>query len=256
MTSSTQGPGDPVHSPVLEADAGGAQAEEPGGLRRRILTGGVYLVVREGIGVVVGVLGAVALTRMIGPANFGLYVALVALFMYLQSLATLGINAYLVRTEGELQQRSLHEAFTLLTVLSIAVVVVAELLFPTIIGFTHLDGLATLGPLTLLALPIVVISQVPLAKLEHGLEFRVVALMEGSAQVVLYAVALPLAFAGWGAAAGVIGWLAQQSLLVCCRFGAARYRPSFRWSRTNIARMAHYGFSFSTSIWVWQLRSR
>src|SRR3954453_8119484 len=113
MTSSTQGPRDRVRSPLLEASDDATPVEQPGGLRRRILTGGVYLVVREGLGVVVGVVGAVALTRMIGPANFGIYVALVVLFTYLQSLATLGINAYLVRSEGELQQRRLHEAFTL-----------------------------------------------------------------------------------------------------------------------------------------------
>jgi O-antigen/teichoic acid export membrane protein len=249
MTRSPRAEGDRLRRPLAPA------AAEVGGLRQRVLRGGVYLVVREGLGVVVGVVGAVALTRTIGPANFGVYVALVALFIYLQSLATLGLNAFLVRSEGDLQHESLDEAFTMLVALSVLVLVAAELSFPLIIGFTHLDGLRLLGPLTLLALPVVVLSQVPLAKLEHDLNFRVVALMEGSAQVLLYAVALPLATLGWGASAGVVGWLGQQAVLVCWRFCAARYRPSLRWSAATGVRMVRYGFSYSTSLWVWQLRS-
>ena len=43
-----------------------------GGLRDQVLAGGVYLVVRQLAVLVLGVVGAVALTRLIGPFDYGL----------------------------------------------------------------------------------------------------------------------------------------------------------------------------------------
>jgi PST family polysaccharide transporter len=37
-------------------------------------------------------------------------------------------------------------------------------------------------------------------------------------------------------------------------FGSAKYRPHLRWNRIEIDRIARYGFGFSASIWIWQLR--
>lgn len=225
------------------------------GLRQRVLQGGVFLVLREGVGVLAGLIGGVLLARLIGPDEFGLFVAIVALFTYLQNLATLGINAFLIRVDGPLERVRLDHAFTILLVLSAALTLLAELAMPAVAHFTHLQALGTLGRATLLVLPIVVVGQVPLAKLEHDLEFRKVAFIEGAAQVLLYVVALPLAAGGLGATSGVVGWLSQQAFLAAAVVYATRYRPRFRIERAAAKEMVRYGLSFSASIWVWQLRT-
>lgn len=227
---------------------------ESGALRDRVLRGGIYLAARQSAGVFIGLVGAVLLTRLIGPANFGVYVALVMLFTYLQNFATLGVDAFLVRTEGSLEKHKLDEAFTLLLALSASVLLIAEAVLPAIAEFANLQRLGGAGHLALLALPFVVVAQVPTAKLEHDLEYRKVALIEAAAQILLYAVALPLAMLGWGARAALLGWAAQQALLFFSMFAAARYRPKFRLSR-QMRSMLLYGVGFSSSVWVWQLRN-
>ena len=60
-------------------------------LRTKALKGGVYLTVRHGAMVVLGLLGALLLTRIVGPANYGLYNAAYGVFGCL--LRFLGVRA-------------------------------------------------------------------------------------------------------------------------------------------------------------------
>ena len=43
------------------------------GLRHQIVTGGAYLIGRQTLGMALSLAGTIAITRLIGPTNYGLY---------------------------------------------------------------------------------------------------------------------------------------------------------------------------------------
>lgn len=224
-------------------------------LRRKVMQGGAFLALRQGAGVVIGVLGVLLLTRRIGPESYGLYAAAVGIYTFLQSLALCGINVYLVRRGGGEQREVYDQAATLLLLLGTAGMAAAVAVTPVLESWMRLPGFAPLARTTFAALPIVLLGQVALAQLERRLDFRRVAMLELGGQLVYFAVALPLAFDGFGPWAPTIGWVAQQLLLAGTLLATARYWPRFYWSRTLAREIATYGISFSSSMWAWYLRT-
>src|SRR5829696_5376922 len=85
-------------------------------LRERVLRGGTYLVLRQGLGLAISLVGVVLLTRLIGPANYGLYAGALGLLTFLSSVARMGVDVYLVRRGGPMDEGIYHQAFCFLLV--------------------------------------------------------------------------------------------------------------------------------------------
>src|SRR5438552_1662681 len=224
-------------------------------LRQQVMKGGAVLALRQAIGMAVGLVGVLLVTRTIGPGNYGLYAASLGLFGYLQTLALWGVNVYLVRHEGQDRRETYDQAFTLLLALGIAGALLAVAGLPLLKQWMRQPDLGRVAAPMFLTLPVTLVAQVPLAKLERHLKYGSVAMIELTGQIIYYAVAVPLALRGAGAGAPLGGWLVQQSAAAVTLFAIARYRPRVTWSKTELRAMIEYGLSFSSSIWVWQLRT-
>jgi len=93
------------------------------------------------------------------------------------------------------------------------------------------------------------------AKLERALDFKRIAMVELSGQVIYYAVAVPMALTGFGVWSLVCGWCVQQFATCFILHVAARYVPRPAWSRRIVLDILRYSLGFSMSAWAWQLRS-
>ena len=224
-------------------------------LRRQILRGGMLLAARQGVGTVLSLSGALLLTRAIGPVQYGLYAAAIGVLTYLQVFSQWGVGVYLIRREESPSEEVCHQATTLLLAIGAAVTLTALAALPLLSSWVRIPHFAEIALPLLVGLPLLLSGQVPMARLERDLQYGSVAAIELGAQVIYYAVALPLAFRGAGAWAPVAGWWAQQVLAVTLTFVSARYRPRLRWDAAQVREMVHYGLGFSASTWVWQLRS-
>lgn len=224
-------------------------------LRDKVLDGGLYLVLRQGLGTIFSLVGVLMVTRIIGPSQYGLYAAALGIFAYLQSLCQWGISTYLVRSEGTDRPEVQHQAFSLLLVLGTLGAVLAVAALPFIQAWMKLSGFVDIARFLFVSLPLVLVAVVPLARLERALEFKTIAKVELAGQFVFYAVALPFALKGAGAWAPLWGWWAQQLLLVSALYGTTRYCPRWRWHPATIRQIIGYGLGFSASVWIWQLRS-
>lgn len=244
-------------APELESDAGNPaprDATEPACLRTQVMRGGIYLAARGGASIVIGSAGALLLARQLGPSAFGVYVTLIAISGYAQLVASAGIDVYLVRGPEAKAKSLFDSAFTLMTMLALLAACLLGLVFPVVASLVNMPETHGLGRLIVLTLPFSVVAQVPLAKLERDLRFATVAKIEVLAHLALYATAIPLAYQGWGAAAGVTGWMARQGMLAVSLFAVAGFCPSLRVDRTEYVAMARYGLGFSSSLWIWRLR--
>src|SRR5215212_2531142 len=180
------------------------------GLRTKVLRGGAYMFLRQGLGIIIGTVGVILLTRAVGPRAYGLYGAALGIYIYLATFSRLGVDVYLIRREEEPCSQDYDQAFSLLLVLGLAGAGAALLALPLLERWVGLRGFGSVAVALFVGLPINLIQMVPLARLERALHYRSVASIEFLAQMSTYLVALPLAYKGLGSWAPVAGWWANQ----------------------------------------------
>jgi O-antigen/teichoic acid export membrane protein len=201
--------------------------------------GGVVLSSREALGMVIRLAGVVGLTRIIGPADYGIYAGSVAIVFLVTVLAQMSTELFLVRQVDELEHERCDEVFTFLVVAALVTTVVA-------LSATELVGRVT--GLPVLTLQVLLLSVAPSAlwapaqaTLERSFRFGRIGALELGGDVVLYAVALPLAAAGLGAVGAAIGFVAWQVYLLIGSCLLARYRPHWRWSTSVNRSILRFG---------------
>lgn len=219
-------------------------------LRAPMLRGGVYLVGREALGIGVRLAGIVALTRLLAPAEFGVYAGVAAIVTVLAYMAQFGTEIFLIRREDEPSERLYDETFTFvlastlsITVLALGASVVVEILAgPS----TWLDAFRVM----LIAVPLNALWAPAQARIERALRFRAMAALELGGDVVLYATSVGLTLAGAGLWGPVGGYLAWQAFLLAASYRLARHRPSIVLSRASAREIAGFGLSFSSASWI------
>jgi O-antigen/teichoic acid export membrane protein len=224
-------------------------------LRQKAIKGGAFLLVRQALGIVISIVGVLLVTRIIGPRQYGLFAAAAGIVTFLSMFGNWGLDVYLLRKTEDPEEKEFHQAFTILLLMAVVLCIGIVALRHTVAALLKMPeqssllfALALGIPLNLLALPAVV-------KLDRDLNFKQVAINELISQVCYYFVAVPLAFHGVGAWAPASGFLTQQAILLTLSYWTAKYRPGLQWESSMVKRMLGYGMSYSSSTWVYHLRS-
>ncbi|MEM8738563.1 MAG: oligosaccharide flippase family protein [Planctomycetota bacterium] len=226
------------------------------GLRARVLRGGSMMAARQGLGVLVSLVGVVLVTRLIGPAEYGLFAASIGVFTYAFCLAGWGIDIYLMRQpEDAVSDRQLHQAFTLGLCLSLGFGGAGA----AAVGLLdHAVGLGRFAPVLWVffaCLPLSIVCTPARVKLERGLAYDRIAVIELFALFQFQAVALGLAYAGYGAWSLVASWVVNQVLMLSLVCAAAKYLPRLAWDGGQNRRMLGFGLGYTASAAAIQLRT-
>jgi Membrane protein involved in the export of O-antigen and teichoic acid len=99
-------------------------AKQPS-LRTQAVRGSIYLTLRQGTSVLLGVVGLLFMTRIVGPEGYGIYVAAFGIFQYLTLLAEGGVKMYLLRTKTDTPIEVFHLSFYWLLFASLVGTVIA-----------------------------------------------------------------------------------------------------------------------------------
>jgi O-antigen/teichoic acid export membrane protein len=223
-------------------------------LRGKIFEGGALLMGRQLVSMALSVVGLLVITRIIGPAAYGPYVAALGICQYAQNLGQAGIGVYLVRADGEVTKRTYDVATTLLLLSSGGLMLLLEGSLPLIAKWVPMAGLTPLLAVILVTVVLQTLTVAASARLERALDFRRVAMIETVGQLLYYGAALPLVLLGFGVWSLVTGWCLQQLFLCVAFHVAARYRPRLAWDRAIVRAMLDYTFGYAASDWLWQLR--
>lgn len=231
------------------------------GTRDKVLKGGVYISIRRSIGMVLSLVGALYLTRVIGPQQHGLYNSASSLLHYIQMFSTWGVAVQLIRSKEEPTKEMYDVAFTMLLMLGLAA---------TLVGFlaslgVHLwlqqseDALIFrsfiwIACALFLGVVLDLIYRVPKAMLQRKLDYKKTTTIEIWTLILFYTVGILLAQLQYGAWAMVGGWWAQTSVTCILYFKWTGYRPRLRWNRNIAKPMAGYGITYSTSMWIYELK--
>jgi O-antigen/teichoic acid export membrane protein len=224
-------------------------------LRGKIFESGALLMGRQLVSMALSLIGLLVITRIIGPAAYGPYVAALGICQYAQNLGQAGIGVYLVRADGQVTERTYDVATTLLLLSSGGLVLLLEASLGLIARWIPMPGLSPLLAVLLLTVLLQTLTVAASARLERALDFRRVAMIEMVAQLLYYGAALPLVLLGFGVWSLVSGWCLQQLFLCVAFHVAARYRPRLAWDRAVVRSMLSYTFGYAASDWLWQLRN-
>lgn len=205
-----------------------------------MLQGGRYLVVREGLGIVVRTGGVLLLTRLIGPEQYGLFAGSLFLVLFCTALATTGLDLFLNRRSGEVADDWYHQVFSSLLVSSLAVTTVGVALAGVAGDVVGDERIVAPLRVLLLSIPLNILWIPARSRLERAFRFRPLVISEVGADVVQYLLAIGLALAGAGVWAAVYGFLARQAFMLASSYVLARYVPRWRW-RGELLREV-YGF--------------
>lgn len=215
-------------------------------LRGRTMRGALWLLLREGGGICVRLVGVLLLTRLLGPGDFGVYAGALAVMTVVASVAQLSVEVFLVRRVEAGTPREIGTAYSLLLMgastcilLVLAATFVAEPLglSSEVIGILRL---------MLVGLLLNVLWAPAQAALEREFRYRALGMLELAGDVVLYAVAVPLAVAGLGPYAAAWGYVAWQALLLVGSCVLARCWPRLAWDRPTAQSMLRFGFAYSS----------
>jgi PST family polysaccharide transporter len=219
-------------------------------LRAQVVRGGAFLALREGVGLVLRFGGVLALTRILGPTQYGLYAVALSVALLLGTVAQMSVEIRLLRQEQR-PERADFDAASSLLVVSSGLVTALSLLLVWTAGRAVLDP-GVVAPLSvmLLLLPINVLWAPGQAKLERDLRFKALAWLEIGGDVLLYAVALPLALAGLGVWSAVAGFAAWQVYRLVGSLVLARYRPRWNFSRALAGLQLREGARISAYAWI------
>ena len=170
--------------------------------------------VREGLGILVRTAGVLLLTRLIGPEQYGLFAGSLFVVLFGTALATTGLDLFLNRRSGQVEDDWYHQVFSCLLVSSV-VVTAAGVALAGVVGDV-VDDQRIVGPLQvlLLSIPLNIMWVPARSRLERAFRFRPLVISEVGADVVQYVLAIGLALAGLGVWAAVYGFLARQAFML------------------------------------------
>lgn len=223
------------------------------GLRNVALRGGSYLAFREMMGMAIRLGGVVALTRIIGPHDYGVYVAAAAFTGLVASLAQLGAEVYLIRQPTEPTVETYNQAFSALLVVALVTTVTALGLTWPVGMLLHQHSEITAFRIMVLAVPVNILWAPAQARIERHFHYKRMAWVELAGDFALYGTAVPLALLGLGYLAPAVGYVAWQTTLFITSALAARLWPRWRWSKQMFFALTHHGVSYSSNTWIDQL---
>lgn len=220
-------------------------------IARRAVRGGLALGTRQVLVQGANLLGFVVLARLLGPAELGTVV--IALFVQtaVTSLASLGLGTSLVRLPDEPDDDDARAVLATQHLVAIPLAVACWLAAPAVAAVAlRPPGDAVVLRAVAIAVALLPLQTVPLARLERRLDFARVAHVEVGQALAYNGVAVALVWAGAGLR-GVASALVARALagaLLATR--AAPWRIGWRLDATRVRPLLRFGVPLQAVAWM------
>jgi PST family polysaccharide transporter len=223
-------------------------------LRRAALRGGAYLAARQIVSILLKFVGVMLITRVLGPANYGAYVAGLNIYSYAMAIGAAGVGVYLLRHEGEIPEMSYGTAYLILMMMGLSLLASIEIGAGVLANWTGVAGFEPVVRIIVLGLPLQLLAMPATVRLERRLDYRSVAMVEIVGQAAFYVLAVPLVMLRFGPNALAAAWVLQQIVTCLAAHVASRTYPRFSFDRATARGIGRYAADFSVANWIWQLR--
>jgi O-antigen/teichoic acid export membrane protein len=224
-------------------------------LRQAALKGGAILVVRQGVSLVLKLVGVLMITRVLGPAIYGTYVSASTVFNYAGTVCYAGMGIYFLRLQGEVSESSFRTLYSLLMFTALPVVVIIEAGAGWFARYVGIPGVESVARIIALALPLQLLALPAMLRLERGLDYRRVAMNEIISQSAFYMLAVPLVLLHIGGANTLAAAIVFQQAVSCLlAHTVTKTIPRFSLDRPVAAKVIRFAVDYSMATWIWQMR--
>lgn len=222
------------------------QLKEIDELKRRSVTGFGVMLRRQVAVKVLFVAGNVLLARILAPQVFGAYAIIAFALQFFSSFADVGLGAALIQSKNEPTNQELSTTFWiqqgLVTFIFLAIFAVApyvQYIYPTLpseskwvmrsmaIGFFFTS-----------------LKTIPMILMEKKLDFRKIALIEITEQVVFYTCAVMFALTGFQIWSFVFATIVREIAGAVMTYTLVTWRPSCTFQPEAISRLVTFGIPF------------
>jgi PST family polysaccharide transporter len=216
--------------------------------------GGAFLIGRQCIGMVLSLISVVVVTRVLGPHKYGFFVIVSGIAAYINEVAKLGLDVYLIRHQGDLEQSQIGVTQTLYLLIGLGISIAIIISSPFLAEWYKENDLRYIFQAYSVIIPITMLTAVPTALLERQLAYRKIVSAEFAGQLGYVVIALPLIWLYCSVWVLVVWALAQSMLMLVLTsyWSGMSFLP--RWSRSEAKAQIKYGISYAASIWIWQGR--
>lgn len=217
---------------------------------------GVFaLASRQAIGMLISLLFLLFVTKSIGVQNYGVYVSLVAIQGYIVSIASLGLNIFIIRKVSEPEIEDYHTAFTIMSLLVISLSSISSIILLRTNLFPALKSSPTAIIVIHLGAFFQIVNLIGMSSLERRFLFTKVASSDLIGQMVGVGISVILVIIEKSASSPILGYAAGQFISSLFTLFVSGYRPRIMIKGDLWREMVLYGVSYSASMWIWQARA-
>jgi O-antigen/teichoic acid export membrane protein len=224
-------------------------------LKAKVFKGGIYLVLRQLLGALMSLVGALVIAHILGPEEFGIVAIAMSVFYFTTATSKLGLNIYVIR-QPDLQENEGEQILAFYNTVGVAFCVLVWFAAPLVGLWTGHASVVT--PVVQCLVPIIWLDMVGglyIGLLERKLRFAEVGSIEMLAQIANTLLSLSLVllnYSYWGPVAGLAAQFLIQAVL-----GAfsqpIRWRMRWQWSSLQPA--LRYSFGYTGCNWLWSFKS-
>ena len=217
-------------------------------LKKKILDGVFWTSIETVINSVFSILIQLLLARLLFPEDFGLVGMAVVFISLIEVFNELGMGAALIQKKKELLS-PLHfdTAFWTGVIWSILLyILILFIVTPLVVDFYNEEKLGQIIPIMSLGILLNPINLVHKAQLTKEMQFRKLAFINNTSNILAGVLAVTLAFLDYGVWALVLYSLFKVIIAVPLFFNATRWKPNLKWNKEVFKEI--FGFGAYTTI--------
>lgn len=227
--------------PVAEPNPTGS-GDDPE-FKNQVMRGSVQLLLRQGVGNVIRVVGVFVMLALLDVEEYGAYVLPISIAVPAGLLLQLGIPTHLTRRDDDPDKKAFDLVTTHNSVVGGCLLLLAVVLFDS--GQSSGNSVTSAGAGIAVALAIDLQGIASRVKMDRELRFGERGVVEVSADLIFYVVAVPLAVLGFGFAAPVIGQIAMSSTMACGLIWRSGYAPRLNFDLARWRVEARRGYPYA-----------
>ena len=220
-------------------------------IKKRSLTGIVAFTSQTFLLQAVAFVATFLLTVFLSPQIFGIFYVVSAIINFLGYFSDIGLAAALIQKKEALTQKDLSTTFTIQQILVGSAVTIALIFSQTISNFYKLDvsGLYLLRALTV-AFFLSSLKTIPSILLERKLDFNRLIIPEIIETIVFYAVAVILAWHGYGIVSFTWAVMIRAVVGLIAMYIISPWKPSFVLSKDVAKKLMKFGIPFQLNSFI------
>jgi O-antigen/teichoic acid export membrane protein len=216
-------------------------------IKKKSIVSAASLFFQSGYASVLGLVANLALTILLSPAIFGIYITVLSMISFLNYFSDIGLAASLIQRK-EITDEDVSTTFSVQQILILSLVTIGFLVTPIIMSFYNIppEGKYLYWAL-LAAFFISSLKTIPSIFLERAIQFQKIVFVQVAESTVFYLLVVLLAFAGYGLFSFTIAVVARAITGLILIYTIAFWRPRVGISPKSLRSLLAFGIPFQAS---------